>query len=246
MAVSPCSCTRSCRSSAAYNTTFLEGSAATPGWSTSSSREPASRSLLFRGYGFERLITAIGMWPAQLIVGAACSRTYHLLNGYAWQVAFTGSVIGSLMFGLVFVRTRSVMAATGFHAAANWARDVVLADPPTMRTWFGPGGSQLDPRRASDDDDRVRRRRARRVRAAVLVDPSSRPQAGDRKTRARVGVNAIGHWRNAGESHDRRSGGCRAQRCERRGCCSGSCLANTARISLFTRRGIEETACASR
>jgi membrane protease YdiL (CAAX protease family) len=93
--------------------------------------------LLFRGYGFERLITTIGMWPAQLVV-ALMFATYHLLNGYAWQVAFTGSVIGSLMFGLVFVRTRSVMAATGFHAAANWARDVVLADPPTMRTWFGP------------------------------------------------------------------------------------------------------------
>ena len=93
--------------------------------------------LLFRGYGFERLITAIGLWPAQLIV-ALMFATYHLLNRYEWQIAFTSTVIGSLMFGLVFARTRSVFAATGFHAASNWARDVVLADPPTMRTWFGP------------------------------------------------------------------------------------------------------------
>jgi membrane protease YdiL (CAAX protease family) len=93
--------------------------------------------LLFRGYGFERLIKAIGLWPAQLIV-ALMFATYHVLNRYEWQIAFTSTVIGSLMFGLVFARTRSVFAATGFHAASNWARDVVLADPPTMRTWFGP------------------------------------------------------------------------------------------------------------
>ncbi len=89
--------------------------------------------LLFRGYAFERLITSIGLWPAQLII-ALLFAPYHLLNGYTWQVAFTGSVIGSVMFGLVFVRTRSVIAATGFHAATNWARDLLLADPPTMKT----------------------------------------------------------------------------------------------------------------
>ena len=93
--------------------------------------------LLFRGYSFERLISSIGLWPAQLIV-ALLFAVYHLRNGYPWQVAFTGSVIGSLMFGLVFVRTRSVLAAMGFHAAANSVREMVLADPPTMRTWFGP------------------------------------------------------------------------------------------------------------
>jgi membrane protease YdiL (CAAX protease family) len=93
--------------------------------------------LLFRGYAFERLITSIGLWPAQLIV-ALLFAVYHLVNGYTWQVAFTGTVIGSLMFGLVFARTRSVVAATGFHAAANWMRDLVLLDPPAMKTWLGP------------------------------------------------------------------------------------------------------------
>jgi membrane protease YdiL (CAAX protease family) len=93
--------------------------------------------LVFRGYAFERLIASLGLWPAQLIV-ALLFAVYHLINGYAWQVAFTGTVIGSLMFGLVFARTGSVLAATGFHAATNWTRDLVLLDPPTMKTWFGP------------------------------------------------------------------------------------------------------------
>ena len=93
--------------------------------------------LVFRGYAFERLIAALGLWPAQLIV-ALLFAAYHLVNGYSWQIAFTGTVIGSLMFGLVFARTGSVLAATGFHAAANWTRDLVMLDPPTMKTWFGP------------------------------------------------------------------------------------------------------------
>jgi len=93
--------------------------------------------LVFRGYAFERLIASLGLWPAQLIV-ALLFATYHLLNGYSWQVAFTGTVIGSLMFGLVFARTGSVLAAAGFHAAVNWTRDLVMLDPPTMKTWFAP------------------------------------------------------------------------------------------------------------
>jgi len=77
------------------------------------------------------------MWPALILV-ALLFATYHLLHGYTWQLAFTGSVIGSLMFGLVFARTRSVPAAAGFHAATNWARVLVLSDPPSTRSWFGP------------------------------------------------------------------------------------------------------------
>jgi membrane protease YdiL (CAAX protease family) len=93
--------------------------------------------LLFRGYGFARLITSIGLWPAQLIV-ALMYASYQVLNGTSWQAAFAVTVIGSLMFGLVFARTRSVPAAAGFHAATNWARVLVLSDPPSTRSWFGP------------------------------------------------------------------------------------------------------------
>lgn len=97
----------------------------------------AVEELIFRGYAFEQLISSIGLWPAQLVVAIPFA-AYHLLNGWSWQSALTGTVIGSVLFGLVFARTRSLWASTGFHAAANWVRELTLTDPPTKKTWFGP------------------------------------------------------------------------------------------------------------
>jgi membrane protease YdiL (CAAX protease family) len=93
--------------------------------------------LVFRGYSFERLIATIGHWPAQLVT-ALLFAVFHLVNGWPWQAAFTGTVIGSVLFGLVFVRWGSVPAAVGVHAATNWTRDLLLLDPPNMRTLYAP------------------------------------------------------------------------------------------------------------
>jgi membrane protease YdiL (CAAX protease family) len=97
----------------------------------------AVEELLFRGYAFERLIVSIGLWPAQAIA-ALLFAAYHMANGWTWQSAFIGPIFGALLFGLVFARTRSVLASSGFHAAGNWARDLALLDPPMAKTWFGP------------------------------------------------------------------------------------------------------------
>ena len=97
----------------------------------------ATEELVFRGYAFERLIETIGLWPAQLVV-ALLYGVYHLLNGWSWQVAFGATLIGSLMFGLAYVRWRSIPLVVGAHAAVTWVRDLILLDPPEMRTWFGP------------------------------------------------------------------------------------------------------------
>lgn len=93
--------------------------------------------LVFRGYGFERLIKGLGHWPAQ-VVTALLFAAFHVVNGWPWQVALLGTTTGSLLFGLVFVRWRSVPAAAGVHAAANWMRDLLLNDPPTEKTLFAP------------------------------------------------------------------------------------------------------------
>ena len=97
----------------------------------------AVEELVFRGYSFERLIAGIGLWPAQ-IVTAVWFATFHVINGWSWQVALLGTTVGSLLFGFVFIRWRSVPAAIGVHAAVNWTRDLLLNDPPTQTTLFAP------------------------------------------------------------------------------------------------------------
>jgi membrane protease YdiL (CAAX protease family) len=97
----------------------------------------AVEELIFRGYSFERLIAGIGHWKAQ-VVTALLFALFHVMQGWSWQVALTATTIGSLLFGLVFVRWRSVPAAVGTHAAVNWVRDLLLTDPPTAKTLLAP------------------------------------------------------------------------------------------------------------
>jgi membrane protease YdiL (CAAX protease family) len=97
----------------------------------------AVEELVFRGYAFERLIKGLGHGPAQLAT-ALLFAVFHVVNGWPWQVALLGTTVGSLLFGLVFVRWRSVPAAAGVHAAANWVRDLLLSDPPTVTTLLAP------------------------------------------------------------------------------------------------------------
>ncbi len=97
----------------------------------------ATEELVFRGYGFDRLIAGIGHWRAQAVT-ALVFALFHVANGWSGQVALTATTLGSLLFGLVFVRWRSVPAAAGVHAAANWARGLLLEDPPKATTLFAP------------------------------------------------------------------------------------------------------------
>ena len=97
----------------------------------------AVEELVFRGYGFERLIAAIGHWPAQVIT-ALLFALFHIVQGWPWPLALLGTTIGSLLFALVFIRWRSVPAAVGVHAAVNWTRDLLLLDPPTAKTFYAP------------------------------------------------------------------------------------------------------------
>jgi membrane protease YdiL (CAAX protease family) len=97
----------------------------------------SSEELIFRGYSFERLITAIGVWRAQLVT-ALLFAVFHIVNGWPWQIALIGTTAGSVLFGFVFIRVRSVPAAIGVHVAGNWVRDLLLVDPPTATTLFAP------------------------------------------------------------------------------------------------------------
>ena len=97
----------------------------------------AVEELLFRGYGFERLVAGVGVWPSQLAT-ALLFAAFHVARGWPWPVALLGTTAGSLLFGAVFLRWRSVPAAVGVHVAVNWVRDLVLLDPPAATTLFAP------------------------------------------------------------------------------------------------------------
>ena len=85
----------------------------------------ACEELAFRGYAFDSLLDTLGHWPAQGIIALAAA-AFHLLSGWTWQVALVSTTAGSLLFGLTFLRWRSIPAAIGVHAAWNWTRDLIL------------------------------------------------------------------------------------------------------------------------
>ncbi|MDT9600182.1 CPBP family intramembrane glutamic endopeptidase [Sphingosinicella rhizophila] len=84
---------------------------------------------LFRGILFQRLIDALGPWPAQLIIAALFVLT-HLGNpgmtGVTRLWAATNIFLASIMFGLAYLRTRSLALPIGLHFMANTTHGILL------------------------------------------------------------------------------------------------------------------------
>ena len=96
-----------------------------------------TEELLFRGFVFQRLISGLGQWPAQLITAAFFLLT-HLNNpsmsGGVNVMASINIFLASIMFGLAFIRTRSLAMPLGLHWMANWMQGGILG--------FGVSGTQ--------------------------------------------------------------------------------------------------------
>ncbi len=88
-----------------------------------------TEELLFRGFVFQRLIYGLGQWPAQMIMSAFFLLT-HLNNpgmtGSAKLMASINIFLASIMFGLAFIRTRSLAMPLGLHWMANWMQGGIL------------------------------------------------------------------------------------------------------------------------
>jgi len=95
-----------------------------------------AEELLFRGFMFQRLLDGLGLWPAQVILAAWFLLT-HLNNpGMSGSVKFLAGLnifLASLMFGLAFLRTKSLAMPVGMHFMANWMQGSVMG--------FGVSGS---------------------------------------------------------------------------------------------------------
>jgi len=96
-----------------------------------------AEEMLFRGFIFQRLITGIGQWPAQVVVAVFFLLT-HLNNpgmsGGVKVMAGINIFLASILFGFAFLRTRSLAMPLGIHFMANWVQGGLLG--------FGVSGTE--------------------------------------------------------------------------------------------------------
>lgn len=96
-----------------------------------------AEEFLFRGFIFQRLISGIGVWAAQLII-AAYFLLIHIDNpGMVGPVKLLASVnifAASLLFGFAFIKTKSLAMPLGIHFMANWVQGTLLG--------FGVSGNE--------------------------------------------------------------------------------------------------------
>lgn len=88
-----------------------------------------AEEFLFRGFLFQRLIESFGQWPAQLIIAGLFLLT-HINNpgmiGTTKILASLNIFIASIMFGLAFIKTKSLAMPLGLHFMANFMQGTVL------------------------------------------------------------------------------------------------------------------------
>ena len=108
-----------------------------------------AEELLFRGFLFQRLLAAVGIWPAQMLIGGLFLLT-HLQNpgmtGVTKWIAGANIFAASLLFGWAYLRTRSLALPIGLHWMANVVQGPVLGLGVSGNSTTGA----LEPRFISD------------------------------------------------------------------------------------------------
>lgn len=87
----------------------------------------AAEEIAFRGYALWRLMTLIGFWPAQAIIAALFVVSHLTLGGSSLLPALVGNVTGSVLYGIVFARTRGIAAPIALHSGWNIAQHLLLS-----------------------------------------------------------------------------------------------------------------------
>ncbi|ANP45870.1 CPBP family intramembrane glutamic endopeptidase [Candidatus Viadribacter manganicus] len=96
-----------------------------------------TEEVLFRGFIFQRLLDGLGEWPAQVLIAALFLLTHVDAIQNAGLIGYLAGVnifVASFMFGLAFIRTKSLAMPIGIHLAANFVQGGVLG--------FGVSGSE--------------------------------------------------------------------------------------------------------
>lgn len=112
-----------------------------------------AEELLFRGFIFQRLIDGAGPWIAQLLLAGYFVLTHSAGLSTAGDQKVLASVnifIASLLFGLAFLRTRSLAMPLGIHFGANFTQGPILgfgvsgnSDAGLLQPLFNKGSDWL-------------------------------------------------------------------------------------------------------
>lgn len=85
--------------------------------------------ILFRGFVFQRLIDGAGVGLAQLALALLFASAHWGnpgMNGPTQVVAMLDLALGAILFGLAYLRTRSLAMPVGLHLGWNWAQGHLL------------------------------------------------------------------------------------------------------------------------
>ena len=81
-----------------------------------------------RGYLFQALVQGIGVWPA-VVVSSALFSAGHLANPNVHWIGLANIFLAGVLLAVVYLRTRSLWAATGVHLGWNWVMSGLLDFP---------------------------------------------------------------------------------------------------------------------
>lgn len=85
--------------------------------------------LLHRGFIFQRLIDGLGVWPAQLLIATLFTLGHWGnpgMQGVTQIISSMDLFIGSLLFGLAYIKTGSLAMPIGLHIGWNWFQGNIL------------------------------------------------------------------------------------------------------------------------
>jgi membrane protease YdiL (CAAX protease family) len=94
--------------------------------------------LMFRGFLFQRLVAAVGVWPTQIALAALFALAHWGNPGMEGATKIWASIdiaLAAITLGLAFLRTRSLALPIGLHLGWNWSQGHLLG--------FGVSGVDL-------------------------------------------------------------------------------------------------------
>jgi hypothetical protein len=84
--------------------------------------------VVFRGYPFQRLVEAIGAWPATILVSLAFGLV-HLENPHVSGWGIAGAILAGVLLSAAFLRVRSLWFPWGIHFGWNAAMGLAFGLP---------------------------------------------------------------------------------------------------------------------